>query len=165
MKDFAESKEHLTVFFNAKAAQQLVAHADDFTYSGTKKELEEIEGKREWYDITKIKEVTILVRTVRWTAEELECDVDATDRRRIVEAEGLEEDSKVTRSPAVKEDNGKAELDEMDCVADEHRGFEARERRLITWARTGANHYAVKEIGTSSQRGEAKRGSRRLPGT
>ena len=34
-----------------------------------------------------------------------------------------EEDSKVVPSPAVKEDNGKAELDETDLVADEHRRF------------------------------------------
>ena len=40
-----------------------------------------------------------------------------------MEAESLEEDPKAAPSPAVKEDNGKAELDEMDLVADEHRRF------------------------------------------
>ena len=70
-----------------------------------------------------IKEVTILVRTVRWTAEGLEYEADVRHRRRIMEAEGLDEDSKAVPSTAVKEDNGKAELDEKDSDADDHRRF------------------------------------------
>ena len=50
-----------------------------------------------------IKEVTILGRTVRWTAEGLENEADAGHRRRIMEVEGLEEYSKAVPSPAVKE--------------------------------------------------------------
>ena len=45
-------------------------------------------------------------------------------RWRSMEAEGgLEEDSKAVPSPAVKEDNGKAELDEKDLDTDDHRRF------------------------------------------
>ena len=36
-----------------------------------------------------------------------------------MEAEGLEEDSKAVPRPAVKEDNGKAELDEKDLDTDD----------------------------------------------
>ena len=82
------------MFFNAKTAVRLV-HGDDFTYSGTKKELEKIKGKmREWYAIKdrgamgsekdEIKEVTIMGLTVRWTAGEGEgvrggCGAQAED--------------------------------------------------------------------------------------
>ena len=122
------------MFFNAKTGVRLVVHGDDFTYSGTKGELEKMKRKmEEWYDIkdrgmmgsgkNEIKEVTILGRTVRWTAEGLEYEADAGHRKRVMEAEGLEEDSKAVPGPAVKEDNGKAELDERDLDADEHRGF------------------------------------------
>ena len=118
------------MFFNAKTAVRLVVHGDDFTCSGKKKELEKIKEKmREWYVIkdrgtmgggkNEIKEVTILGRTVRWTAEGLEYEADVRHRRIIMEAEGLEEDSKAVPSPAVTEDSG------------------VRERR-ITLARTGA---------------------------
>ena len=113
------------MFFNAKTAVRLVVHGDDFTNSGTKKELEKIKEKmRVWYVIkdrgtmgsgkNEIKEVTILGRKVRWTAEGLEYEADVRHRRRIMEVEGLEEDSKAVPSPAVKEDNSKAELDEKD---------------------------------------------------
>ena len=58
---------------------------------------------RQWYVIkdrgtmgsekNEIKEVTILVRTVTWTTEVLEYEADAEHRRRIVEADGLEDES------------------------------------------------------------------------
>ena len=119
------------MFFNAKTAVRLVVHGDDFTYSGTKKELEKVKEKmREWCDVkdwetmgsekNEVKEVRILERTVRWREEGLEYEADAGHRRRIMEEEGLEEDSKAVPSIAVKEDNDKAELDEKDLDTDEH---------------------------------------------
>ena len=80
---FRRGKGAPTMFFNAQTAVRLVVHGDDFTYSGTKKELEKSkEEMREWYVIKDrgtmgsgknvINEVTILGRTVRWTAEGLE---------------------------------------------------------------------------------------------
>ena len=49
---FRRVKGAPTVFFNAKTAVRLVVHGDDFTCSGTKKELEKIKRKmREWYDV------------------------------------------------------------------------------------------------------------------
>ena len=49
---FRRGKVAPTVFFNAKTAVWLVVYGDDFTCSGTKKDLEKIKEKmREWYDI------------------------------------------------------------------------------------------------------------------
>ena len=94
-----------------------------------------------------IKEVTILGRTVRWTAEGLEYEADAAQRRRIWEAEGLEEDPKAAPSPAVKEDNGKAEPDETDLVADEHRRFRSEGATLNYLGQDrSAIQFAVKDI-------------------
>ena len=146
------------MFFNAKTAVRLVVHGDDFTYIGTKEELEKIKEKmREWYVIkdrgtmgsgkNEIKEVTILGRTVRWTAEGLEYEVDVRHRRRIMEAEGLEEDSKAVPSPAMNEDNGKAELDEKDLDTDEHRRFRSEGVTLNYFGQDRSDiQYAVKEI-------------------
>ena len=132
---------------------------------------------REWYDIKdrgtmgsekdEIKEVTILGRTVRWMAEGLEYEADAAHRRRIMEAEGLEEDSKAAPSPAVKEDNGKAELDEMDFDANEHRRFRSKGATLNYLGQDRSDiQYAVKEICQGMSRPtEGKRGSRGSPGT
>ena len=40
---FRRGKGAPTVFFNAKTGVRVVVHGDDFTYSGTKKELEKID--------------------------------------------------------------------------------------------------------------------------
>ena len=155
MKDFAEEQR---CFLTQKTAVRLVVHGDDFTCSRTKKELEKIKAKmREWYVVkdwgmmgsekNEIKEVTILGRTVRWTAEELEYEADAGHRRRIVEAEGLEEDSKAVPSPAVKEGNSKAELDEKGLDTDEHRRFRSEGATLNYLGQDRSDiQYAVKEI-------------------
>ena len=65
----------------------------------------------------------------------MEYEADAGHRRRIMEAEGLEEDSKAA---AVKEDNGKAELDEKDLATDGHRRFRSEGATLNYLGRTGA---------------------------
>ena len=136
----------------------MVVHGDDFTYSGTKKELERIKGKMmEWHDIkdrgtmgsgkNEIKEVTILGRTVRWTAEGLEYEADAGHRKKVMEAEGLEEDSKAVPGPAVKEDSCKAELDEKELEKEEHRRFRSEGATLNYLGQDRSDiQYAVKEI-------------------
>ena len=113
-----------------------------------------------------IKEVTILGRTVRWTAEGLEYEADVRHRRRIMEAEGLEEDSKAVPSPAVKDDNGKAELHEKDLDTDDHRRFRSEGATLNYFGQDrGDILYAVKEIcqGMSSK-ARIKRVARYLVG-
>ena len=59
---------------------RVAVHGDNFTFSGTKEELDKMRKKmEEWYDIKnrgmmgsgegQIKVVTLLGRTVRWTEE------------------------------------------------------------------------------------------------
>ena len=77
----------------------------------------------------------------------LEYEADAAHRWRIWKAGGLEEDSKAAPCPAVKEDNGKAELDEMDLVADEHRRFRSEGATLNYLGQDRSDiKYALKEI-------------------
>ena len=93
-----------TVFYNEETQVRLVVHGDDFTFSGTKAELVKMRVKMaEWYDIkdrgmmgsgsNEAKEVTILGRVVRWTSGGIEYEADLEHRRRLMEMEGLEEDS------------------------------------------------------------------------
>ena len=130
------------MFFNAKTAVGLVVHGDDFTNSEDEdEELEKIKGKmREWYEIKD-----------RGTMGSDKDEIKEAAHR-IMEADGLEEDSKAAPSLAAKEDNGKAELDEMDLVADEHRRFRS-EGATLNYLRQDRSdiQYAVKEIcqGTS----------------
>ena len=84
---------------------------------------------------------------MRWTAEGLEYAADVAHRRMIMEVEDLEEDSKAAPSLTLKEDNGKAELDEMDLVADEHRRFRSEGSTLNYLGQDRSDiQYAVKEI-------------------
>ena len=109
-------------------------------FCGTRRELEKVtDNMKQWCGIKgrgimgsgkdDIKEVTILGRTVIWTAEGLEYEADAGHRKKVMEAEGLEEESNAVPSPAVKEDGGREELDEKDLGAGSTEGFEAWERR------------------------------------
>ena len=76
----------------------------------------------EWYDIkdrgimggaqAEIKEVTILGRTVRWTAEGIEYEADAGHRKKLMDAEGLEETSKSVVGPVMKENIGRQGAEE-----------------------------------------------------
>ena len=111
-----------TVFYNSKTAVKVVVHGNDFTFSGTKGELENVRGKmEEWYDIKnrgtmvsgagEIKEVTILGRTVRWTEKGIEYEADGEHRRKLMAAEGLEEDSNIVVGPAVRMDDEREKMD------------------------------------------------------
>ena len=80
---FVKSKVAPTVFYHAELGVRCVVHGDDFTFSGRLEVLRQIaERLREVYEL-KVrgvmgdeedddKEVTILNRTLRWTAEVLE---------------------------------------------------------------------------------------------
>ena len=45
--------------------------------------------------------------TVRWTADRIEYEEDAGDRKKLMDAEGLEETSKSVVGPVMKEDIGR----------------------------------------------------------
>ena len=59
-----------------------------------------------------IKEVTILGRTVRWTAEGIEYEADVCHREKLMDAEGLEETSKTVVGPVMKENIGRQGAEE-----------------------------------------------------
>ena len=127
-----------TVFYNQRTEVRVVVHGDDFTFSGTKVELDRMRRKmEEWYDIKdrgmmgsgegEIKEVTILGRTVRWTNEGIEYEADAEHRAKLMKVEGLEEDSKVAVGPAVKDGGGAEALEEVKLEGDrEHKEFRSK---------------------------------------
>jgi hypothetical protein len=104
-----------TAFYNKTTGVRAVVHGDDFTFSGTKKELKKMrELMKDWYDIKdrgimgsgrdEIKEVTILGRRLRWMDDCLEYEADPAHRKKIMEMEGVGERSKAAVSPAVRED-------------------------------------------------------------
>lgn len=113
------------MFHNEKTQVRVVVHGEDFTFSGTKVELNRMKGKmEEWYDIknkgmmgsgeTDIKEVTISGRRVRWTQDGIEYEADEGNMTKLMKVEGLEEDSKTAVGPAVKMDGGREGMDEID---------------------------------------------------
>ena len=91
----------------------------------TKKELKKVrELMKDWYDIKdrgimgsgkdEIKEVTILGRRLRWMEDCLEYEADPGHRRKVMEMEGLEENSKSVVGPSVKGNTGEEEWGEDD---------------------------------------------------
>ena len=82
------------------------------------------EKMKEWYEIKdrgimgsgvgEIKEVVILGRTVRWTAEGIEYEADAKHRKTLMKRAGLEEDSKAASGPVVKIAEGRVDEEEKD---------------------------------------------------
>lgn len=114
-----------TVFWNKTTKVRVVVHGDDFTMSGEREELEEMRGKmQKWYEIkdrgimgsglNEIRKVTILGRTVTWTAEGIEYEADEKHRKTLMKNAELEEDSKAAAGPVVKIAEGKEEEDEKD---------------------------------------------------
>ena len=126
------------MFYNQRTKVRVVVHGDDFTFSGTKVELDRMRRKmEEWYDIKdrgtmgsgkgEIKEVVILGRVVRWTEGGIEYEADAGHRAKLMKAEGLEEDSKVAVGPAMKDDGGVEALEEVMLEGKwEHKEFRSK---------------------------------------
>jgi hypothetical protein len=79
---------------------------------------------QKWYEIkdrgimgsglNEIRKVTILGRTVTWTAEGIEYEADEKHRKTLMKNAELEEDSKAAAGPVVKIAEGKEEEDEKD---------------------------------------------------
>ena len=120
-----EDVERLRFFWNKTAKVRVVVHGDDFTMSGEREELEEMRGKmQKWYEIkdrgimgsgfNEIRRVTILGRTVTWTAEGIEYEADEKHRKTMMKNTELEEDSKAAAGPVVKIAEGKEEEDDKD---------------------------------------------------
>ena len=120
---FGRGKGAPTVFYNSKTDVRVVVHGDDFIFSGTREELDNIRSKmEECRDIkdrgisggaqAEIKEVTILGRTARWTVEGIEYEADVGHRKKLMDAEGLEETSNSVVGPVAKEDIGRRRAEE-----------------------------------------------------
>jgi hypothetical protein len=147
---FTRGRGAPTVFYNKVTEVRVVVHGDDFTFSGTKAELDRMRRKmEEWYDIKdrgtmgsgkgEIKEVVILGRVVRWTEGGIEYEADAGHRAKLMKAEGLEEDSKVAVGPAMKDDGGVEALEEVMLEGKwEHKEFRSKGATLNYLAKTGA---------------------------
>ena len=146
-----------TLFVNLVTGVRVVVHGDDFTCSGRRKELEAVRQKmREWYDIkdrgimgssvNEIKEVTILGRTVRWTAEGIEYEADEKHRKELLKEEGLVEQSKAVVGPSVKEKTDMDD-DETDLGREEARKFRGSAARLNYLGQDRPDiQFATKEI-------------------
>ena len=105
---FIKSKVAPTVFYHVEKKVRCVVHGDDFTFSGRLKMLKEIaEQMKSIYEL-KVRgilgdgpdddeEITILNRTLRWTAEGLEYRADDKHVREITKYFGLTENSKGAR--------------------------------------------------------------------
>ena len=157
-KGFRRGRGAPTVFHNEKTEVQPVVHADDFTFSGTKCELNKMRKKMmEWYDIEdrwtalsgekEMKEVTILGRQVRWKKDGIEYEADAGHSAKLMKAEGLEEDSKTAVGPAVKMDGGREAMDEIDLEEWEKTEFRSSGARLNYLGQDRSDiQYAVKMI-------------------
>ena len=147
-----------TAFHNRRSGVRVVVHGDDFTFAGEGEELQKMKTRmREWYDIKDrgtmgsdvddIKTITILGRTLRWTAGGLEYEAGAEHVQKVLEAEGLDEGSKAAVSPAVKDDENRALLDEQELRREAHHGFRSMGATLNYLGQDRSDiQYAVKEV-------------------
>ena len=103
-------------FYHEKKDVNLVVHGDDFTFVGGDDSLDWVESNmKRWYEV-KVrarlgpddhddKEATLLGRTIRWEDWGVTCEADPKHRRLVMEALGLEENSKSLAAPGAKEDD------------------------------------------------------------
>ena len=129
------------VFHNPRTGVRLVVHGDDFTFSGTRRELEVIrERMKEWYEVKdrgimgsggdEIKEVEILGRRIRWTREGIEYEGDGSHRRALMEEMGLGQDSNAVGCPAERPEGRPSGDDEVELREAERRGFRSMAAKL-----------------------------------
>jgi hypothetical protein len=99
---FRTGKAAPTVFFNHATGVRVVVHGDDFTFSGTRRELEKMQARMsEWYEVKdrgimgsgvdEVRDVTILGRRLRWVEGGLEYEADEKHREELMKMEGLTE--------------------------------------------------------------------------
>ena len=103
-------------FYHKGKDVSLVVHGDDFTFVGDNNALDWIESNmKRWYEV-KVrarlgpddhddKEATLLGRVIRWEEWGVACGADLKHRKLVMEALGLEEDSKSLATPGNKDDD------------------------------------------------------------
>ena len=101
-------------FYHEEKDVNLVVHGDDFTFTGEDASLRWVEDMMsQWYEV-KVrarlgpgdqddKEATLLGRIVRWEAWGISCEANPKYRESVLEALGLEKDSKSLTSPGTKD--------------------------------------------------------------
>ena len=118
-----------------------MVHGDDFTFAGIREELEKVKRMmQEWYDIKmrgimgsgedEVKEVEILGRRVRWTAEGIEYEGDGSHREALLSEEGLSGESKTVVSPVERSEGRPDEGDGVELQGEERRRFRSMAARL-----------------------------------
>ena len=120
---FAKGVAHPTTFYRSADKVRCVVHGDDFTFTGEKAALKQVErDMRARYDLKlrgvlgdeadDDKEITILNRIIRWKAEGIEYEADPRHAQAIMDYFGLGADSNGLDVPAVREKLGDAEAEE-----------------------------------------------------
>ena len=114
-------------FYHEQKDVSLVVHGDDFTFAGEDGGLDWVEMlMKRWFEIkvrarlgpdkTDDKEATLLGRIIRWSSWGLSCEADPKHRKLVMDALGLEEDSKSLVMPGTKEDDKEEAEDENDAA-------------------------------------------------
>ena len=105
-------------FYHPKKDVNLVVHGDDFTFTGEQAALDWVETLMKGWFHVKVrarlgpekgddKTATLLGRILRWHSWGISCEADPKYRKQIMEALGLEEESKSLSSPGAREEDGK----------------------------------------------------------
>ena len=122
---FVRGKAAPTVFLNPGTGVRLVVWGDDFTFLGRDNDLRKVAEKMgEWYDVKvrgffgpdpdDMKEIRILNRTVRWTADGITYEADDKHVNTIVKELGLQRDSKGSELPLPRDMDAADEDEELD---------------------------------------------------
>ena len=109
-------------FYHKEKDLSLVVHGDDFTFVGDDTGLDWIEQyMKRWYEIkvrarlgpseSDDREATLLGRTIKVETRGITCEADPKHRRLVMEALGLEEDSKSLAVPGSKDEDKAAKHD------------------------------------------------------
>ena len=121
---FKRGKSASTTFFHEETGVRLVVWGDDFTFLGRSYDLKMMRDHlNEWYETTSRgtlgpepeddKEVRILNRTLRWTADVITYEGDDKHAKTVMTAMGLQSDSKGLDQAVTKEDTVEDESDEL----------------------------------------------------
>ena len=129
------------MFYNAKTGVRAVVHGDDFTFAGTRRELEGIRRRmREWYEVKdrgimgsggdEIQEVEILGRSVRWTEDGIEYEGDGRHRQALMKEEGFGRESNAVGCPTEKVEGKWMGDEEVELDRWERRRFRSMAAKL-----------------------------------
>ena len=134
------------VFYNPTTGVRCVVHGDDFTFSGKRRQLEEMKKWMEdWCEIKfrgimgggqdEVKEREILGRRLRWTEGGLELEADEKHRRILMENFGLDEGSNSVAAPMIPSERRGSEQAKPGQAAEGEEESEELGRKEASWYR------------------------------